>query len=45
MSAGVDEPPEQRPSFLGMIGLVAVSVAVTVLLFFLIGYGFGRLFL
>jgi len=34
-----------QPSFLTMIGLVAVMVAVVILVFFGIGYLFGRLFL
>jgi hypothetical protein len=34
-----------RPSFLSMVKLVAISVAVTILVFFAIGYVFGRLFL
>ncbi len=33
------------PHFLSMIGLVAVAVAVVILVFFGIGYAFGRLFL
>jgi preprotein translocase subunit SecE len=33
------------PQFLQMIGLVALVVAVVILVFFAIGYGFGRLFL
>jgi type IV secretory pathway VirB2 component (pilin) len=33
------------PSFLSMIGLVAVAVAVVILVFFGIGYLFGRVFL
>jgi preprotein translocase subunit SecE len=41
----VDQEPDHRPSFLTMIGIVAVSVAVLILIFFGIGYGFGRLFL
>ena len=36
---------DQQPSFLTMIGLVAVMVAVVILVFFGIGYLFGRLFL
>lgn len=35
----------EHPSFLKMIGLVALGVALTILIFFAIGYGFGRLFL
>jgi hypothetical protein len=37
--------PRQQPSFLTMIGLVALIVAVVILVFFGIGYLFGRLFL
>ncbi len=37
--------PEQQPSFLTMIGLVALVVAVVILVFFGIGYLFGRVFL
>ena len=36
---------DDQPSFLTMIGLVALIVAVWILLFFGIGYLFGRLFL
>jgi hypothetical protein len=36
---------EDHPSFLTMIGLVALIVAVVILVFFGIGYLFGRLFL
>jgi hypothetical protein len=36
-----DEPPH----FLPMIALVAIVVALVILVFFGIGYGFGRLFL
>jgi len=34
-----------QPSFLSMITLVAVIVAVVILVFFALGYAFGRLFL
>lgn len=34
-----------QPSFLSMITLVAVVVAVVILVFFALGYAFGRLFL
>jgi type IV secretory pathway VirB2 component (pilin) len=37
--------PDDQPSFLAMVGLVALSVAVVILVFFGIGYLFGRLFL
>ena len=33
------------PRFLPMIGLVAAIVAVVILVFFAIGYAFGRMFL
>jgi len=36
---------EHGPSFLRMIGLVALFVAVVILVFFGIGYLFGRVFL
>ncbi len=35
----------QHPSFLTMVGLVALIVAVVILVFFGIGYLFGRVFL
>ncbi|MCW2953465.1 MAG: hypothetical protein JWQ48_2635 [Conexibacter sp.] len=37
--------PDDGPRFLPMIGLVAAVVAVVVLVFFGLGYLFGRLFL
>jgi type IV secretory pathway VirB2 component (pilin) len=37
--------PDQQPSFLTMVGLVALIVAVVILVFFGIGYLFGRVFL
>jgi type IV secretory pathway VirB2 component (pilin) len=36
---------DQQPSFLTMIGLVALIVAVVILVFFGVGYLFGRVFL
>jgi type IV secretory pathway VirB2 component (pilin) len=36
---------DEKSSFLTMIGLVALVVAVVILVFFGIGYLFGRLFL
>jgi hypothetical protein len=36
---------DDQPSLLGMIGLVALIVAVVILVFFGIGYLFGRAFL
>jgi hypothetical protein len=35
----------EQPSVLSMMGLVAVVVAVVILVFFALGYAFGRLFL
>jgi hypothetical protein len=40
----VDEQ-EEHPRFLTMVGLVALIVAVVILVFFGIGYLFGRVFL
>ena len=37
--------PEEGPRFLTMMGLVAAVVAIVILVFFAIGYVFGRLFL
>jgi hypothetical protein len=34
-----------QPGFLAMIALVAVIVALVILIFFGLGYAFGRLFL
>ena len=36
---------DEQPEFLPMIALVAVIVALVILVFFGLGYGFGRLFL
>ena len=36
---------DRGPSVLGMIALVAVVVALTILIFFALGYAFGRAFL
>ena len=36
---------DQQPSFLAMVGLVAMVVAIVILVFFGIGYLFGRVFL
>jgi hypothetical protein len=36
---------DDQPSFITMIGLVALIVAVVILVFFGIGYLFGRVFL
>lgn len=35
----------EQPSLLRMMALVAVTVAAVILVFFAIGYAFGRLFL
>jgi hypothetical protein len=37
--------PGDGPRFLPMIGIVAAVVAIVILVFFGIGYAFGRLFL
>lgn len=37
--------PSDGPSFVTMIALVAIVVALVILVFFGIGYGLGRLFL
>ena len=37
--------PADQPRFMTMIGLVALVVAVVILVFFGIGYLFGRVFL
>ena len=36
---------DDGPSMPAMVALVAIVVAVVILLFFALGYGFGRLFL
>ncbi len=36
---------EKQPRFLAMVGLVALVVAVVILVFFGIGYVFGRAYL
>jgi hypothetical protein len=41
----VNDERDDHPSFLKMMGLVAVSVAFTILLFFGVGYVLGRIFL
>jgi preprotein translocase subunit SecE len=41
----MNDERESHPSFLKMMGLVAVSVAITILLFFGVGYLLGRIFL
>jgi hypothetical protein len=38
-------PDHDEPRFLSMIGAVALIVAVVILVFFAIGYLFGRVFL
>lgn len=37
--------PDDGPSVLAMIGFVAVVVALVILVFFALGYAFGRAFL
>ena len=44
-AAGLDAVNDDGPHFLAMIGLVALVVALVILIFFGIGYLFGRLFL
>ena len=39
------ERPDEQPRLLTMIGLVALLVALVILVFFGIGYLFGRVFL
>jgi hypothetical protein len=41
----VNDNDDDNPSFLTMVGLVALIVAVVILVFFGIGYLFGRVFL
>ncbi len=45
MSAIEEDRELGQPSLASMAGLVALSVAVTILVFFGLGYLFGRLFL
>jgi hypothetical protein len=40
-----DRDPDRQPSLIRMMGLVAFSVAITILVFFALGYVFGRVFL
>ena len=42
---GLGAVNDRGPSVLGMIALVAVVVALTILVFFALGYAFGRMFL
>lgn len=41
----MNDERDNHPSFLRMMGLVAVSVALTILVFFGVGYVLGRIFL
>jgi preprotein translocase subunit SecE len=41
----VNEEEEKQPRFLAMVALVAVVVALVILVFFGIGYLFGRTYL
>ena len=38
-------PQHEEPTLLSMMGLVALVVAVVILVFFAVGYLFGRVFL
>ena len=42
--AGLGAVNERGPSVLGMVALVAVVVALTILVFFTLGYALGRMF-
>jgi preprotein translocase subunit SecE len=42
---GEDPEGHEEPSLISMMGLVAIVVAVVILVFFALGYVFGRLFL
>ena len=42
---GLRAVSDDGPSVLAMVGLVAVVVALVILVFFAIGYAFGRAFL
>ena len=44
-ASAADTGGDDQPSFLSMVGLVALVVAVVILVFFGIGYVFGRVFL
>ncbi len=41
----MNDDQDNQPSFLPMIAVVAISVAITILVFFGVGYLFGRIFL
>ena len=45
VAEGLRAVNDRGPSVLGMIALVAVVVALTILIFFALGYAFGRMFL
>jgi len=45
MTTLMNNDPKETPSLLAMIGFVAASVAITILVFFGVGYLFGRIFL
>lgn len=36
---------DEGPSVIAMVAVVAIGVALVILVFFALGYGFGRLFL
>ena len=43
--AGRPRPDGEAPTFRAMIGVVAIVVAAVIVVFFLIGYVLGRIFL
>lgn len=45
MAGSRDRSDDGAPSVLSMIALVAIVVALVILIFFALGYGFGRAFL
>jgi hypothetical protein len=45
VSSGPDPEVQEEPSLLSMMGVVAIVVAVVILVFFALGYIFGRIFL
>jgi preprotein translocase subunit SecE len=45
ITPNTEEQQDEHPSFVRMIGIVAAGVAITILIFFAVGYAFGRLFL
>jgi len=45
VTPNTEEEQDEHPSFVRMLGIVAAGVAITILIFFAVGYAFGRLFL